>query len=70
MTKDTDKIEIASLDYDAKVKLLEKIAQEILNIKVDFAHVSGEYARMRAEMQVLKEVKSALQSALRAEQAQ
>ena len=70
MTSQGEKIEIAQLDYDAKVKLLERIAQQILDLKVGFATVSGDYARMRAELQVLKEVKSALQSALKAEQAQ
>ena len=65
--RDGEKIEIASLDYDAKVKMLEYVAQEILNLKVGFANVSADYARMRAELQVLKEVKSALQSAIKAE---
>ena len=63
----SEKVEIASLDYDAKVKMLEHVAQEILNLKVGFANVSADYARMRAELQVLKEVKSALQSAIKAE---
>jgi len=38
-----------------------------LRLKVEFARISGRYAELRAEMQVLKEVKSALQSAIRAE---
>lgn len=66
----TEKIEITDLDYDGKVKMLEHIAQKMLDIRVEFATISGDYAMMRAELQVLKEVKSALQSALRAEQAQ
>ena len=61
---DTD---IVALDYDAKIKLLERVAQEILSVKVEFARVSGRYAELRANLQVLKEVKSALQSAIRAE---
>ena len=60
-------IDIVSLDYDAKVKTLQAVASEILRLKVEFAKISGRYAEMRAELQVLKEVKSALQSAIRAE---
>jgi hypothetical protein len=71
MTNSTDNaledIDIVSLDYDAKVKTLQAVASEILRLKVEFAKVSGRYAEMRAELQVLKEVKSALQSAIRAE---
>ena len=60
---------ILALDYDDKVKMLEKVAQEILELKIEFATISGRYAELRAKLQVLKEVKSALQSAIRAEQA-
>ena len=59
--------DLLALDYDAKVKLLQQIAGEILALKVEFAQVSGRYAELRANLQVLKEVKSALQSAIRAE---
>ena len=59
--------DIVALDYDGKVKLLQKVAGEILNRKLEFATISGRYAELRAELQVLKEVKSALQSAIRAE---
>lgn len=59
--------ELLALDYDGKVKLLQRVAGEILAYKLEFAHVSGRYAEIRANLQVLKEVKSALQSAIRAE---
>lgn len=62
-----DDIDIVALDYDGKVKALQAIANEILRLKIEFAQISGRYAELRAEMQVLKEVKSALQSAIRAE---
>ena len=62
-----DDIDILALDYDGKVKTLQAIAGEILHLKIEFAKISGRYAEMRAELQVLKEVKSALQSAIRAE---
>jgi len=60
-------VDIIALDYDGKVKTLQAVAAEILRLKVEFARISGRYAELRAEMQVLKEVKSALQSAIRAE---
>ena len=56
-----------ALDYDGKVRTLQQIAQEILDLRMELAQVSGRYAELRANLQVLKEVKSALQSALRAE---
>jgi len=61
---DTD---IIALDYDGKVKLLQRVAGEMLALQVEFAQVSGKYAEMRANLQVLREVKSALQSAIKAE---
>ena len=61
---DTD---LLGLDYDGKVKMLEAVAQELLRTQVEFSQISGRYAEMRASIQVLKEVKSALQSAIRAE---
>ena len=61
---DTD---LLALDYDGKIKLLQAVAQELLNLRMDFAKVSGRFAELRANVQVLKEVKSALQSAIRAE---
>ena len=61
---DTD---LLALDYDGKVRLLQAVAQELLNLRMEFAKVSGRFAELRANVQVLKEVKSALQSAIRAE---
>ena len=61
------KVEIVGLDLDTKIKLLEEIAQQLLDKKVEYAQISGRNAELRAEITVLKEVKSALQSAIRAE---
>jgi len=61
---DTD---LLALDYDGKVKMLERVAQEILGYQIEFAKVSGRYAEIKANIEVLKQVKSALQSAIRAE---
>jgi len=62
-----DKVDIVALDYDMKVKMLETIAQQLLDLQAEFARISGRHAELRANIQVLKEVKSALQSAIRAE---
>ena len=59
--------DLLALDYDGKIKLLQQIAGEILSLKMEFAKVSGRHAELRAQLMVLKEVKSALQSAIRAE---
>ena len=60
-------VDFIALDYDAKVKMLQAIAGEMLKLKMEFAKVSGRNAELRAEMQVLRSVMSALQSAIRAE---
>lgn len=59
--------EILQLDYDGKVRLLLAITQELLDLKVEYAQIAGRFAEIRANIQVLKEVKSALQSAIKAE---
>ena len=61
------KTEILQLDYEGKIALLERIAQEMLNYKVEYAKLAGREAEIRANLAVLKEVKSAIQSALKAE---
>lgn len=60
--------EILDLDFDAKVKMLESIVRQLLELRVEFATVSGRYAELKANITVLSQVKSALQSAIRAEQ--
>lgn len=60
-------VDLLALDYDAKLKLLERVIDELLSLRLEFAQVSGRHAELRANIQVLKEVKSALQSAIRAE---
>ena len=64
-----DKVDLLALDYDGKVKLLESIVTELLDLRLEFATVSGRYNELKANVAVLREVKSALQSAIRAEQA-
>lgn len=62
-----DSADLLSLDYDGKVKLLERVTQELLDLRLEFAQISGKAAELRANIEVLKQVKSALQSAIRAE---
>lgn len=62
------KTDILSLDYGGKVEMLERIGQEILNYQIEFASVSGRYAELKANIEVLKQLKSVLQSSIKAEQ--
>lgn len=66
-TDDLSKVDILSLDYGDKVSLLEKVGQEILNQQVEFSKVAGRFAEIKANLEVLKQVKSVLQSSLKAE---
>lgn len=68
MANDTlNGVDLLALDYDGKVKLLEQIVRELLDLRLEFAQMSGRHAELRANLSVLREVKSALQSAIRAE---
>lgn len=60
-------VDILAMDYDAKVRMLEQIVKELLDLRIEFATVSGRYAELKANITVLAQVKSALQSAIRAE---
>ena len=66
--KDRPKREqILGMDLDSKIKMLESVTDQILDLQVEFAPVAGKYAELRANLEVLKQVKSALQSAIKAE---
>ena len=69
MTDNLTDVDLLALDYDAKVKLLQRIVAELLDLRLEFAQVSGRFAELRANVQVLNSIKSALQSAIRAERA-
>ena len=71
--KPTDNI--YSLDYDTKVKLLEQVVNEMVQMKQDIAdksavffQVKAEYDTMKQKFDYLKELKSGLQTAIKAEQ--
>lgn len=70
MTESLSDIDILSLDYAGKITMLERVGQAILQFQLEFAQVSGRYAEIKANLEVLKQVKSAIQSALRAERDQ
>jgi len=61
------KTDILALDYGGKVAMLERVGQEILNTQIEFSQVAGKYAELKANIEVLKQVKSVLQSTLKAE---
>ena len=67
---------IYSLDYDTKVKLLERVVDEMLKMKQELTTKAGQYFAVKAEYDTmkqqfdyLKELKSGLQTAIKAEQA-
>jgi len=64
---DLTSLDIVAMDYAQKVKALDTIAQEILNYQVRFADVAAEYTKLKATIDILKSVKSSLQSSIRAE---
>ena len=61
---------LAELSYGQKVRMLEDIVVELLELVQEFAPVAGRYAELKAQITVRKEIKSALQSAIRAERAE
>ena len=67
MSERLSKTDLLALDYDGKVKLLERVAGEMLDMQIEYANISGRHAELRAQLEVLKQVKSALQSAIKAE---
>lgn len=64
---DLTKLDLLSLDYSGKVKALDAIAQELLNCQSDFIKLAADYTAMKARIDILKSVKSSLQSSIRAE---
>lgn len=64
------KTDILALDYGGKVALLDKVGTEILETQIEYSSVAGKYAELKARLEVLKQVKSVLQSSIRAEAAE
>jgi len=68
--------DVYALEYDQKVKLLERTIAQIVSIKGELMQKSSEYFTVKceydtikAQFDYLKELKSGLQSAIRAESA-
>lgn len=59
--------DVLALDFDGKAKLLDQITGELLRLRLEYATAAAKHAELRANIQVLQEIKSALQTALRAE---
>ncbi len=66
---DLSDLEIVSLDYDEKVKMLEAIVQDTLSFQVEFAEITGRYFELKAKILLYKQIGSQLQSAIKAERA-
>jgi hypothetical protein len=64
---DLTKLDLLTLDYSGKVKALDTIAQELLNYQIEFSDVAARYTKLKATIDILKSVKSSLQSSIRAE---
>lgn len=58
---------IAGMDYDTKVKALEQAHDDLMLVQERFADVSGEHAKLKATIMLIKTRISALQSAIKAE---
>jgi len=68
--------DVYALDYAEKVRLLEQVIAETVSIKGELAQKSAKYYQIKAEFDIikvkydyLKELKSGLQSAIKAESA-
>ena len=65
---DLSREQVVNLDYDGKIALLDAVGAELLDMRIEFGEVAARYTELRSQLQVLKEVKSLLQSSIRAEQ--
>jgi hypothetical protein len=60
--------DLVALDYGAKQDMLLLIAQRMLDIKTELITVSGRYAEIKAEIDMLKHAGQFIQSELKATQ--
>lgn len=61
--------ELIALDYGQKQDYLLRIGQRMIDLKEEFIQVSGRYTEIKAELDLLKNIKQVLQSDLKATQA-
>lgn len=62
---DWNNISVVGMNYYEKQELLDAVTQEMLQMRVEYAQVTGRYQQLKAEIQILREVKLALQSSLK-----
>ena len=67
--KKEDAPSIGQLTYSEKCLMLENIITDLQSLVEEFAPMAGRVAELKARIEVNKLIKSALQSALRAERA-
>lgn len=60
--------DLVEMDLVQKMALLDAVIQEMLDVQVEWTEVSGRYMELKSTINLLTSVKSALQSAIRAEQ--
>ena len=65
---DLSSTDLLALDYGQKQDMLLLIAQRMLDLKTDLIKVSGRYAEMKAEIDMLKHAGQFIQSELKATQ--
>jgi uncharacterized protein (DUF3084 family) len=53
------------MEFIEKQEELERIIQELRDLQEEWVRISGEYSKMRARIQVLKERKSSLQTSMK-----
>ena len=65
---DLSQTELLSLDYGQKQDTMLVIGQRMLDLRSEYVTISGRYAEIKAELDMLKHVKQILQSDLKATQ--
>lgn len=65
---DLSSTDLLELDYGQKQDVLLMIAQRMLDIKTELVTVSGKYAEIKAEIDMLKHAGQLIQSELKATQ--
>lgn len=67
---DLSTVDLIAMDYGEKVRVLDALTTELLQKRSEFAAITGRYMELKANIDLLKNIKSALQSSIRAERAE
>lgn len=65
MTEPLVVLSFIDMEFIEKQEELERIIQELRDLQEEWVRISGEYSKMRARIQVLKERKSSLQTSMK-----